>query len=151
MGVGYQLIGLYTLLKHGERPGFLFYLWCLASAVFYLLSPVPPPDLAYRLIFTGDGHKGEALPLSDWGVEFADDMPDEIRAAISAARGDSAGAGVSGLTITAADVTVHGLVINRFDGSGVVISGSAATRGTSRCPGTRRSNSTSVTRSSRRL
>jgi two-component system, NtrC family, sensor kinase len=54
MGVGYLLIGLYTLLKHGERPGFLFYLWCLASAVFYLLSPVPPPDLAYRLIFTGD-------------------------------------------------------------------------------------------------
>jgi len=54
IGVGYLLIGLYTLLKHGERPGFLFYLWCLASAVFYLLSAVPPADLLYRIVFTGD-------------------------------------------------------------------------------------------------
>ncbi|MEA2695032.1 MAG: two-component system, NtrC family, sensor kinase [Acidobacteriota bacterium] len=54
IGVGYLLIGLYTLLKHGERPGFLFYLWCLASAVFYLLSAVPPLDALYRLVFTGD-------------------------------------------------------------------------------------------------
>lgn len=54
IGVGYLLIGLYTLLKHGERPGFLFYLWCLASAVFYLFSPVPPPDLLYRIVYGGD-------------------------------------------------------------------------------------------------
>jgi two-component system NtrC family sensor kinase len=54
IGVFYLLIGLYTLLKHGERPGFLFYLWCLASAVFYLFSPAPPADLLFRLVFSGD-------------------------------------------------------------------------------------------------
>lgn len=54
IGVGYLLIGLYTLLKHGERPGFLFYLWCLASAVFYLFAQTPPADLLFRVIFVGD-------------------------------------------------------------------------------------------------
>jgi signal transduction histidine kinase len=54
IGVGYLLIGLYTLLKHGERPGFLFYLWCLASATLYLLAQVPPYDLTFRWIFGAD-------------------------------------------------------------------------------------------------
>ncbi|HEV7518043.1 MAG TPA: hypothetical protein VGR07_17225, partial [Thermoanaerobaculia bacterium] len=54
IGVGYLLIGLYTLLKHGERPGFLFYLWCLASAALYLLAQVPPADLLFRLVFGAD-------------------------------------------------------------------------------------------------
>ncbi len=35
--------------------------------------------------------------------------------------GASAGAGVNGLTITAGNTTVHGLVINSFSGSGVVL------------------------------
>jgi len=52
---------------------------------------VHPDQSRNRLIFTGDGQKGEAIPLADWGLEFADDMPDEIREAIRAARGDSAG------------------------------------------------------------
>jgi two-component system NtrC family sensor kinase len=57
-GVGYLLIGLYTLLRQGTGQGFLFYLWCLTSAIFYLLTPVPPPsgqiDGLYRAVYLGD-------------------------------------------------------------------------------------------------
>jgi hypothetical protein len=44
-----------------------------------------------RLIFTGNGEKGGPLPMSDWGVEFADAMPEAIRQAILAARGAKTG------------------------------------------------------------
>ena len=54
IGVGYLLIGLYTLLRQGGRQGFLFFLWCLASAAFYLLTPVAPVDLFYKITFAGD-------------------------------------------------------------------------------------------------
>src|SRR5439155_16370547 len=40
--------------------------------------------------------------------------------------GAGAGAGVDGLTLTAGNSTVRGLVINRFTGSGVVLSGASA-------------------------
>ena len=49
-----------------------------------------PDQSRNRLIFTGNGEKGVALPLADWGYEFADQMPEEIRAAIRKARGDGA-------------------------------------------------------------
>jgi hypothetical protein len=42
--------------------------------------------------------------------------------------GAAAGASASGLTITAADTTVRGLVINRFGKAGIVVSGAAATQ-----------------------
>ncbi|MFO0940977.1 MAG: hypothetical protein U0930_09430 [Pirellulales bacterium] len=45
-------------------------------------------------------------------------------------RGDSAGAGVDGLTITSANSTVKGLVINRFAGNGILITGASATGNT---------------------
>ena len=44
IGVVYLLIGLYTLLRQAAGQGLLFFLWCLASARLYLLSPVPPLD-----------------------------------------------------------------------------------------------------------
>jgi Histidine kinase-, DNA gyrase B-, and HSP90-like ATPase len=44
-----------------------------------------------RLIFTGNGEKGVELPLSDWGLEFAENMPASIRSAIQAARGELSG------------------------------------------------------------
>ncbi len=47
IGAGYLGIGLFTLVRHGGRQSFLFYLWCLTSATLYLLSPTPPVDLAF--------------------------------------------------------------------------------------------------------
>jgi PKD domain len=41
--------------------------------------------------------------------------------------GSGAGAGVNGLTITAASSTIRGLVINRFNGNGILITGANAT------------------------
>ena len=49
---------------------------------------VHPDQSRNRLIFTGNGEKGVALPLADWGYEFAEQMPEEIRAAIKKARGE---------------------------------------------------------------
>jgi hypothetical protein len=49
---------------------------------------IHPDQSRNRMIFTGNGERGVALPLSDWGLEFADNMPDEIREAIRKARGD---------------------------------------------------------------
>ena len=49
IGVGYLLIGLFTLLRHRAGPGPLFCLWCLVSATLYLVSPMPPVDMQYRL------------------------------------------------------------------------------------------------------
>ncbi|HYU35472.1 MAG TPA: ATP-binding protein [Thermoanaerobaculia bacterium] len=58
IGAVYLLIGLYTLLRQGTGQGFLFYLWCLASAVFYLLTPTRTllggVDGLYRLLYLGD-------------------------------------------------------------------------------------------------
>jgi hypothetical protein len=52
---------------------------------------VHPDQSRNRLIFTGGGEKGVDLPLSDWGLEFADRMPEDIRAAIQRARGEKSG------------------------------------------------------------
>jgi hypothetical protein len=51
---------------------------------------IHPDQSRNRLIFTGNGEKGVALPLSDWGLEFAENMPHEIRKAVRNARGDEA-------------------------------------------------------------
>ena len=49
---------------------------------------VYPDQSRNRLVFTGNGEKGVGMPLSDWGFEFSDNMPQEIRDAILKARGD---------------------------------------------------------------
>ncbi len=59
IGVGYLLIGHFTLLRQPGRPGMLFFLWCLASAALYLLSPemaplAAAPDLLFKLSFAVD-------------------------------------------------------------------------------------------------
>ncbi len=38
IGAGYLGIGLFTMVRHGGRQSFLFYLWCLTSATLYLLN-----------------------------------------------------------------------------------------------------------------
>jgi two-component system, NtrC family, sensor kinase len=66
IGVLYLLIGLYTLLRQGTGQGFLFYLWCLTSAVFYLLTPTPTVlgavDGLYRALHIGDKIALSLLP-----------------------------------------------------------------------------------------
>ena len=52
---------------------------------------VHPDQSRNRLIFTGGGAKGVDLPMSDWGLEFADEMPEIIREAIRKARGELGG------------------------------------------------------------
>jgi Histidine kinase-, DNA gyrase B-, and HSP90-like ATPase len=49
---------------------------------------VHPDQSRNRLNFTGNGEKGVGIPLSDWGYEFSEKMPEEIREAIRQARGD---------------------------------------------------------------
>ncbi len=46
IGVVFLAIGLYTLLRHNGGESFLFYLWCLSSAALYLMSAMPPFDVA---------------------------------------------------------------------------------------------------------
>jgi hypothetical protein len=52
---------------------------------------VHPDQSRTRLIFSGNGEKGAGLPLSDWGTEFADNLPTPILEAIRAARGELTG------------------------------------------------------------
>jgi hypothetical protein len=52
---------------------------------------VYPDQSRNRLLFSGRGEKGVAIPMADWGVEFADNMPEPIFAAIREARGGAAG------------------------------------------------------------
>jgi two-component system NtrC family sensor kinase len=62
IGVGYLLIGLFTVSRQAGSPSFLFFLWCLASAVFYLLTPVPPLDALFKLSYVGDEAARLLLP-----------------------------------------------------------------------------------------
>jgi len=52
---------------------------------------VHPDQSRNRLIFTGGGEKGGPLPLAEWGLEFAENLPSEVLDAIRAARGEQAG------------------------------------------------------------
>lgn len=52
---------------------------------------IHPDQSRNRLIFTGNGERGVELPLSDWGFEFAENIPLPVLAAIHAARGDLSG------------------------------------------------------------
>lgn len=49
---------------------------------------IHPDQSRNRLIFTGNGEKGVEPPISDWGTEFVAKLPDPIREAIRAARGE---------------------------------------------------------------
>jgi hypothetical protein len=49
---------------------------------------VHPDQSRNRLIFSGNGDKGAAIPLADWGNEFSENMPEGIREAILKARGE---------------------------------------------------------------
>jgi hypothetical protein len=52
---------------------------------------IHPDQSRNRLIFTGNGEKGIELPLSDRGLEFAENLPKAIVDAIRKARGEGSG------------------------------------------------------------
>ncbi|HEX2253105.1 MAG TPA: ATP-binding protein [Thermoanaerobaculia bacterium] len=54
IGAAYLLIGLYTVLKERRGNSRLFFLWCAASAAFYLFTPGPSLDAAGRALYVGD-------------------------------------------------------------------------------------------------
>jgi signal transduction histidine kinase len=54
LGAAYLLIGFYTLSRQQTTESFVFCLWCLTYALLYLLSPTPPVDGEYRLVFFMD-------------------------------------------------------------------------------------------------
>jgi PAS domain S-box-containing protein len=47
----YLLIGVYTLLRDGRREALVFYLWTVASAAVYVLTPTPPLDGVGKVAF----------------------------------------------------------------------------------------------------
>jgi hypothetical protein len=49
---------------------------------------IHPDHSRNRLIFSGDGENGVAIPLDAWGEEFADNLPSPILDAIKTARGN---------------------------------------------------------------
>ncbi len=61
VGCAYLAIGLYTIWRSGS--GLLFYLWCLASATLYVVSPlVPPADGFARWTYFADEAARLLLP-----------------------------------------------------------------------------------------
>ena len=68
IGVAYLLIGLYTLFRDRQRRAWLFYLWCLASAALYLITPgrlglsTGPADLVHKALYLGDELARALLP-----------------------------------------------------------------------------------------
>ncbi len=72
-----------------------------------------------------------ALPtITDSVIVDGSSQPGYSGSPIIELDGTSAGAGVSGLTITGPNSTVKGLVINRFSGNGIRITGASATGNT---------------------
>ena len=51
IGIGYLVIGLYTVMRERRSPATLFYLWCLSATTVYLFSAVPPFDAVGRSIY----------------------------------------------------------------------------------------------------
>ena len=51
IGASYLAIGLYTLLRDRRRPTRIFYLWCLVSALVYVLSSRAPFDLTGKGLY----------------------------------------------------------------------------------------------------
>ncbi|HEY0781299.1 MAG TPA: PAS domain-containing protein, partial [Thermoanaerobaculia bacterium] len=62
IGAFYLLIGLFILIQQREGPGGLFYLWCLTSALLYLLTPTPPVDGVYTTVYLLDQIAHTFLP-----------------------------------------------------------------------------------------
>ncbi len=54
IGSFYLLIGVYTLLRERRPEAFLFYLWCVASAVVYLFTPSGLVDATGRLLYAAE-------------------------------------------------------------------------------------------------
>lgn len=62
-GVLYLAIGLFTVVRSRQRGGFLFLLWCLASAALVLFTSTrPSPDLLEKTLVLGEDLARALLP-----------------------------------------------------------------------------------------
>lgn len=84
---------------------------------------IHPDQSRNRLIFTGNGQKGE-LPLVDWAAEFSQGLPDAILEAISAVRGEGSGT----ITDDSYRQRLQDRFGDRYRGTVLVPPGSASTR-----------------------
>ncbi len=51
IGAFYLLIGLYTLMRNRQRPGLIFYAWCLLYALLFLVTSRGEYDAFDRLVY----------------------------------------------------------------------------------------------------
>jgi hypothetical protein len=61
-GTLYLLIGVYTGIRERRAEAWLFYLWCLASATFYLVTPSGLGDATGRLLHAAEEVARAFLP-----------------------------------------------------------------------------------------
>ena len=62
IGSLYLLIGVYTAMRERRAEAWLFYLWCLASAGLYLVTPTTLADPAGRLLHVAEELARALLP-----------------------------------------------------------------------------------------
>jgi len=63
VGLGYLLVGLFTVLRHARSPAMLFFFWCLASATLYIVArPVVVRDVLDQASFWADQLASILLP-----------------------------------------------------------------------------------------
>ncbi len=62
IGSLYLLIGVYTAMRERRADAWLFYLWCLASAGLYLVTPTTLADPAGRLLHVAEELARALLP-----------------------------------------------------------------------------------------
>jgi len=81
IGSFYLLIGVYTLMRERRPEAFLFYFWCLASAVLYLFTPSGLADVTGRLLYAAEEVARALLPPLTLHLFLVFPRPLEIAAA----------------------------------------------------------------------
>ena len=107
-----------AILNANTKPGSDAIVFDIPGSGVHTISPASPlPPIADPVVidgYTQPGASPNTLAVGDNAILLIE------------VNGANAGIGVTGLTITAGSSTVRGLVINRFGGDGIAITGSGA-------------------------